>query len=405
MSLSPRPFRAEGAGAAAPAMAVFVGSWLPYSETFIHSQLRQLRGMRASVIAGARTEHANRFPYPRVLHLPWYERLGYRYAGVAPSVGKALDRSGACLAFAHFGLNGAFALPFVRRRGLPLVVMFHGHDVGGLLPANRNHPRYFRYQRLAPELFDYASMLLCASAELRDTLLECGAPAGKLHVHRLGIDLDRFGGERIASERRRVLMVGRLVEKKGIAYGLRALAAVARRFPDVELRIVGDGPDRGALIREVARLSLQRRVTFVGSLPHLGVVEEMRRAYLMLTPSVTTARGDRESGVLVLKEAGALGVPAVATRHGGIPEIIEPGVTGILVPQRSVEELAGALEALLGDSALAEQMGKRARNKIRAEYDDRKQMARLEELLMRAAGRSVASPPFGVATSRLSESV
>jgi glycosyltransferase involved in cell wall biosynthesis len=372
----------DAASGAVP-IAVVVGSWLPFSETFIFDLLRRQRRTRAWVIAGARTQDAARFPYAPVTHLGPLERLGFRYAGVAPAVHRVLARSEARLVLAHFGLNGAFVLPFARRRGLPLVVMFHGHDVGGLLACNRASPRYFRYQRSARELFDYASLLLCASEDLRENLRLCGAPEHKLAVHHLGIDVERL--EPASSEPRppTVLMVGRCVEKKGMSYGLRAFRGLLQRVPEARLRVVGDGPLRSRLCREASALGIAEATTFLGSLAHPRVLDEMRGAHVLLTPSVTTARGDRESGVIVLKEAGALGLPVVATRHGGIPEIVEHERTGLLVEERAVPELAEALTSLFQRPELAVRLGAAAREKVLGTFDNRTRVPELERTLLR----------------------
>jgi len=375
------------AAAGSVPIAVVVGSWLPFSETFIFDLLRRQRRTRAWVIAGARTKDAERFPYAPVTHLGPFERLGFRYAGVAPGVSRALARSQARLVLAHFGLNGAFVLPFARRRGLPLVVMFHGHDVGGLLACNRASPRYFRYQRSARELFEYASLLLCASEDLRENLRLCGAPEHKLAVHHLGIDVERLQPAPVPApvEPRppTVLMVGRCVEKKGMSYGLRAFRGLLERVPEARLRIVGDGPLRSRLSREASALGIAAATTFLGSLAHPCVLDEMRRAHVLLTPSITTARGDRESGVIVLKEAGALELPVVATRHGGIPEIVEHERTGLLVEERAVPELAEALTSLFQRPELAARLGAAAREKVLGTYDNRTRVPELERTLLR----------------------
>lgn len=378
------PENSENATIVPTPIAMLVGSWLPFSETFIYEQLRLQRRTQAWVIAGKKTRYASRFPYERVIHLGLAEQLGFRYLGVAPSVDRVIASSGARLVFAHFGLNGAFALPFAQRAGLPLVVMFHGHDVGGLLPQNRYTARYLRYQRLARDLFDYASVLLCPALELKQKLAALGAPPHKLEVHRLGVDTSRFkptaAGDKPAQPT--LLSVGRLVEKKGMGYALAALAQLRRRFPEAELRIVGDGPLRRTLEQETRALGIQHAVCFLGNLPSSEVQREMARAHVMLTPSVTSLNGDQESGVIVLKEAAASGLPAVGTRHGGIPEIIEHERTGLLVAERNVHELASALERLLGDPDLRSRMGVAAREKICREYDNRVQNAALEELLL-----------------------
>lgn len=369
-------------------IAVLVGSWLPASETFVYDQLSAQRKTKAHVIATSRTAHGDRFPYDPLTVLPLAQALSHRYLGYCPALERALTASGARLVFAHFGLNGAFAVPVVQRLQLPLVVMFHGHDVGGLLPQNRYTLRYARYQRLAPALFDCAHLLLCASSELRDVLLKLGAPADKLRVHRLGIDLSRFSPPKSDEKALDplVLMVGRLVEKKGMSDGLQAFARVREHHPRARLRIIGSGPLRRALTAQAARLGLADAVEFLGARSHAEVGAAMRAAHVLLTPSVTTQSGDRESGVIVIKEAAASELPTVGTWHGGIPEIVESGSTGLLVPEHAVDELAEALDGLLSDAQLRREMGARARLKMIREYDQRVQNDNLEQMLLEVAG-------------------
>jgi glycosyltransferase involved in cell wall biosynthesis len=277
--------------------------------------------------------------------------------------------------------------PFARRARLPLVVLFHGHDISGLEPSSRWTPRYYRYYRQAPTMFTYASALLCASQQLADELILRGAPAAKVRVHRLGVDTQRFAPPDPAERAPRptVLMVGRLVEKKGMAYGLSAFASVLQRFATAQLRIAGSGPLRRQLRRRATSLGIGEHVEFLGSRTSDEVRREMRRAHLVLAPSVTTGSKDRESGPIVLKEAACCGLPAVASHHGGIPEIVEHERTGLLVPERDVDALARGLGRLLSDERARQRMGTAARRKMEEEYDNRAKVEALERTLLEFA--------------------
>lgn len=364
--------------------AVCVGQWLPASETFIHEQLKHQIRTQARVIARDRTPYAVRFPYEDVVNLGRLEQVAFYHLGFAPTVRKALVSHGTQLVHAHFGINGTMMLPFARALRLPLVVSFHGHDVGGLEPQNRGTLRYRRYQRLAPELFSYGSLFLCASEQLRTLLIDHGAPESKAVLHHLGVDVDRFcpalPGTRSNST---VLMVGRLVEKKGMADGLRAFAKIVSLHPGARLVIVGEGPLGQELRHQVSDMGLLGRVDFKGALSGDDVLKEMQKATVLLTPSLTTAAGDRESGVIVVKEAGATGLPAVVTRHGGLPEIIDEGQNGFLVPERDVDKLADRLDRLLSSSDLRHTMGARARALVEQRYDSKQRNEILEEHLWR----------------------
>lgn len=368
-------------------IAVCVGGFLPPSETFIYDQLKNARRTRPWVLARYFTKNHQQFPFDDVVTLGAPEWWAYYYAGQSITALRALRGRRPRLVHAHFGLNGAMVLPLAKRLRLPLVVSFHGHDVGGLEPQNRYSARYFRYQRMARAMFDYCSLLLCASIELKELLLQHGAPEHKLVVHHLGVDTAVFRpperGQR--SGNGRLLMVGRLVEKKGMEFGLRAFARVAQERPQSRLAIVGQGPLLGQLRALTGQMQLAEKVEFLGALTPQGVREQMALADVLLTPSVTTAKGDRESGVIVIKEAGAMALPTVASRHGGIGEIIDDGQNGYLVEERDVPALAQRLGALLDDPIRCEKMGRLARQLVEQRYDTRVQNERLESLLISAA--------------------
>lgn len=369
--------------------ALCVGQWLPASETFIYDQLVHQKRTRARVIARDRTEHAVRFPYDDVVNLGPFAQMAYYHFGIARRVERALIEHRTEVVHAHFGVNGTMVLGVARRLGLPLVVSLHGHDVGGLLPQNKNTWRYGRYQRLAPALFEYASLFLCASRELREMLVRLGAPESKAIVHYLGIDGDKFRSPardlRTTRLNTRILVVGRLVEKKGISDGIRAFSKIAARHPHCEMIIVGDGPLRTQLRDLAVSLGLAERIKFRGTLSSNEVLQEMQEASLLLTPSFTTRAGDRESGVVVVKEAAGTGLPTVATHHGGLPEIVDDGVTGFLVPERNIDALADRLERLVSSASLRGKMGEAARAQVVKRYDTRRQNELLEEHLVRVA--------------------
>ncbi len=362
------------------ALALFVGSWLSYSETFIYDQVKRQARFRAEVFARRWGSHRHAFPYSPVHTLPLWQEALYS-VGASRAFDRPLAASGAVLAHAHFGVNGVLALPHVRRLDLPLVVTFHGHDVAGLMPANARSLRYYRYRRLAPAMFARASLLLCCSSELAHRLLEIGAPEDKIRVHRLGVDLEQFAVPPRPDRAPTILMIGRMVEKKGMRYGIEAFAQARQTVPEARLRIVGDGPLRAQLMSLTQTLGVDAAVDFAGVTDAAGIRTALADADLLMTPSVVSATGDRESGVIVLKEAGASALPTIGTHHGGIPEIIDHEETGFLVPERDVDALADRLTILAADPALRSRLGAAARRKVEREYDTVTQNRVLEEHL------------------------
>lgn len=355
-----------------------VGTYLPYSETFIYDQLLHARKFEPFVWARELSkDFGGRFPYENVTGLAPFERL--KYALCLGSRTFARELAGRELQFihAHFGLNGTLVTPLARSSGKPLAVTFHGIDVGVLL-GKKVPLAYSVYARNLGKMFETAELLLPASEELANGLVSLGAPQEKIRVHRLGIDLEKFKPLARPERGVRFLMCGRMVEKKGFDFGIRAFAKIAEKFPDATLNLIGKGPLEAALRNLAAECGVGKRVRFLGAIDTFLMPNVFGEFDVFLAPCVVAGNGDRDSGLLVLKEAGATGMAAVGTFCGGLPEIIDAERSGFLVPQRNVAELAEAMEALANDYQLRQSMGECARAKMERDYDTLRQNERLE---------------------------
>ena len=266
-----------------------------------------------------------------------------------------------------------------------LVVSFRGADTTSHLPR---HPG--AYERV----FEDAALLLPVSEDLRTRLVAAGSPEPRTMVHRSGVDLRRFEfapRNRGPDERTELLFVGRFVEKKGVADALlafnKALQALeAGPAPanrgggerPARLTLIGSGRLEDQLRRQAAELGLADAVNFAGPLDADGVARAMRSSHLLLAPSVTAANGDKEGVPNVVKEAMASGMPVLATHHGGIPELVDDGVSGYLVAEHDVEALAGRLLELIANPEAWPALGRAGRAKVEAEFDSE----RLNDLLL-----------------------
>jgi glycosyltransferase involved in cell wall biosynthesis len=298
-------------------------------------------------------------------------------------------QAGFDLVHAHFGLGAVYALPFARRHRLPLLVTFHGYDVPLLGSPRRWLPQHLRYALRGPQVLREMALGLCASQELYDMLRALGVPAERLRVHRLGIDVGRFVPGSRRDDQFGVVMIGRFVEKKGFDYGLRAFAAAARTEPRMQLTVVGDGPMAPALQAIARQEGVAARVHFTGPLPPEQVAALLAGSHVLLAPSVVDRQGNRESGLIVVKEASASGAVPIGSRHGGIPEIIDDEVTGYLAPERDVETLTERLLRLARDPVLRHRMALAGRAKMEREYDNRVRVQVLETIYdeIRSRGR------------------
>ena len=190
----------------------------------------------------------------------------------------------------------------------------------------------------------------------------------------------REGRVRGPDEPTRIVVVGRLVEKKGVSHAIEAVARLRDSGRAVRLSIVGDGPLRLELESMVEALRVGDRVQFLGSKTREEVAEILAAAHLLLAPSVTAADGDQEGIPNTLKEAMAAGLPVVSTLHSGIPELVEDGRSGFLVPERDSEALADRVGWLVDRPDSWPDMGRAGRSRVEAEYDIAKLSMRLVEL-------------------------
>ncbi len=369
-------------------MVLWAGTWLPYSQTFIYEQLQAERRFESTVFCHRYAgDHEERFPWPRIETLPVWEWPTYLLGRVAPTYTRKLRELKPALLHAHFGFHGIHAAGFAKREKLPLVVSIHGKDAAALTWEARKRVDFVSYRNwMAPAMFRTAKRFLAASEDMADILIASGVDVGRIHVHRLGIPLSRFEVHERPDGPLRVLMVGRFVEKKGLEYGIRAMARIRQELPDARMKIIGSGFLEKRLRRVVFDLELEDVVEFLGVVPPDRVAEEMRQANVMLAPSVVSPWGDRDSGLIVCKEAAATGLPVVGTWHGGIPEIVEHGKTGLLVPERQVTPIVNALRELARSKKLRDELGLAGRAKVERDFDARVQSDALEAQLLDVIG-------------------
>ena len=236
-----------------------------------------------------------------------------------------------------------------------------------------------------------------AADELRRIVAAHPDPAvrsavGKVVLAPHGVDVDRFRPA-VPHDRQgpvSLLAVGRLVPKKGYPVLVEALEMLAASGVDVRCRVVGDGALRDDLTARLDAAGLSARVAILGTRTHQEVVEEYRQADVFVQASVVTADGDRDGIPNAVLEAMACGLPVVATDVAGIPEVVDHGRTGLLVPSGDPAALAGALAGLVGDRALRSRLGAAAR-------------AHVETHASRAVCVAAVASRFPVAGDRVAE--
>jgi glycosyltransferase involved in cell wall biosynthesis len=171
--------------------------------------------------------------------------------------------------------------------------------------------------------------------------------------------------------------VGRFVERKAPQLTLLASARVHERYPHARLRMVGNGPLLDAC-RDLARgLGVVSAVTFLDAQPPSVIQEEMRHARAFVQHSIEAPSGDSEGTPVAILEAGASGLPVVATRHAGIPDVVIEDRTGLLVDEHDIAAMAEAMIRLIDDPALAARLGAAGRDHVRANFSMDRSLDRL----------------------------
>jgi colanic acid/amylovoran biosynthesis glycosyltransferase len=216
--------------------------------------------------------------------------------------------------------------------------------------------------------------------------LDLSATDPKAATARLGIDCEAFEFRPRAMEPGaplRVVTVGRMTERKGHRYTIEAVAALASRRPDLDVRldVVGDGPLFVEMRELVARWALRTRVVLHGEMSNGALRDLHDRAHVFVLHCVTARDGDREGIPVSIMEAMAVGLPVVSTRHSKIPQLVADGISGLLVEERDIEGTAGAIERIADDPELAIRMGGEGRRIVARDYNAGRQARRLHALL------------------------
>ena len=287
---------------------------------------------------------------------PW--KKFYRSIGL-------LDANQYDVVHCQFGTLGPPVLEF-RRHGFlsgKLVTIFRGIDISQHVTTHG--------EDVYTKLFQEGDYFLANCRFFRDRAVQLGCSPRRIEVIGSGIDCARFRfspRQMPADGRVRIATCGRLVAKKGTQYLIESIGRLVSGGQNIELVIIGDGPLKSSLEQQVTELGLEQHVDFKGWRNHREVSEILDTCQLFAAPSVTAEDGNQDAPVNTLKEAMAMGLPVVSTWHGGIPELVEDGVSGYLVPERNSEALAKAIQRLISEPEWWPSIGSAGRAKVESVY-------------------------------------
>ena len=327
------------------------------SETFIAGELAELRrrGVEVRVLSLRQPQESLRHEIVTQARLD--ERTVYDH-GAFRSVLRTFQPE---LLHAHFATEPtAAARELAGEFGLPFTFTAHGYDLHRKPPAD-----------LGERAAAAAAVITVCHANAQHLTHAFGVPAGHIRVIPCGVDLERFRPQGCAADPPHIVCVARLVPVKNLELLLHACHQLQSRGIHFRCVIVGEGPCREQLEATRTRLALEGVVALVGAAEQAQVLSWWRKAAIAVLTS------EREGMPVSLIEAAACGLPAVATAVGGIPELVEDGVTGRLVRLADPLAFAAALEQLLRDPFLAARLGQAARQRAKERFSLRRQVDQL----------------------------
>ena len=275
---------------------------------------------------------------------------------------------------AEYGDCGVQVMVATKRASVPLVVHFHGYDASRLSVLEAHRETY-------PQMFRVASAVIAVSHAMRLKLIELGAPPDKVHYNPYGVDCEEFGGAQPGRTPPLFLTVGRFTEKKAPKTTLRAFAKTVRAVPNARLRMVGEGPLLEECQKLVSDLGISDYVAFLGGLNHTAVQSEMKKARCCVQHSIVAPSGDREGTPVSILEAGATGLPVIATRHAGITDVVVEGQTGFLVDEGDEDGMAKFMIQVAEDAELAGRIGSKARRHISTNFTQKQSLGKLWKII------------------------
>ena len=378
-----------------PVVASYCATFLKPEMWHIYRQITALERV-APVVIAQKGENSGRFPFDKIDIVPkpalhflrrfWFRQLRDKpwqiSGGELRALLYVLENTDARLLHIYFGHIAVHLLPLIRAWKNPSIVSFHGADV----MVDLNKPAYREATR---QMLDAVKLVLVRSESLRRAVADLGCDENKIEVQRAGVPVDEFSfRERNfpssdSGAEWRFVQAGRLIEKKGLPVTLRAFASFLKRYPNATLTVAGEGPLFGQLQGLAGELTIDQNVSFTGFISQEQLRDLYYASHIFLHPSETGPDGNQEGIPNSLLEAMATGLPAFATEHGGIPEAIKHGVSGVLVPERDDEELAWALLNAVEDRHFLSQVARNGAEVVEEKFNLRLQARRLEDAYLK----------------------
>lgn len=348
-----------------------------YSETFIHRQIQELSmpvvlytdGYLPTQISLDRGQTSQ--PIPKT----WWQA-----SDASTLLKKSFVKHKVKAVLTQYGPSGVAVMKICKDLGIPLIVHFHGYDAFRNDILNSYGKEYL-------ELFRTAAAIIAVSNPMETQLKALGCPSEKLHKLIYGIDTQLFfPNKNVSKSKHHFVACGRFVPKKAPFQTLKAFAQVVQSYPSASLTFIGDGELVAATKELTVALNIAENVHFTGVLSPEAVAKAYQNANCFIQHSVTTEDNDSEGTPLTILEAMSSGLPIVATAHGGIPQVVDHGVTGYLVSENDTEQMASFMKQIMESPDRATQMGIQGRERATKDFTKEQYLKKLTNIIDNCIG-------------------
>jgi colanic acid/amylovoran biosynthesis glycosyltransferase len=369
---------------------IFRKYFYPKSETFIYTQVNFLKKYFKVFLVAEKFSKESSYSFSNInkVKLNGYEsRIGriihkiFR-SNIDPKfrinnyfqIKRLIKEQNIKLIHAHFGSDAIRILPVAKKNNIPLVVTFHGFDASSLLKNTW-------YKNNLPHLFNYASKIIIVSHHMMESL-ELNRWKSKVLLLPCSVDVEEFKPfKREKKDKIHLLHSGRIVNKKGVPDLIKVFSNLYKENKNLHLTVVGDGPELAYCKSEANHLNINEAISFCGSQPHAIVKILINESDIFILNSRTADDGDMEGTPVSILEAMSMAKAVVSTYHAGIPDVIEDGVNGLLVPEKNNELLEIAISKLIQNEEMRIKMGVEARNTVISKFSQDRNLPLLRETL------------------------
>ncbi len=359
-------------------IAIFSPNKNPYSETFIQAHKKYLKdkvfyyfGNKGRIKLEGHNNlvsKGKRWRYRIVRKLKKHSN----YFIVEQSVLASLKEQAIDVVLVEYGTHAFNLDSLLKQSGLPVVVHFHGYDAS-VSEVIKGCNDYI-------EVFNLASRIVAVSRKMEERLLSLGCPREKL-VYNVYGPQPEFESVQPTYSKIQFISIGRFTDKKAPYYTILAFQQILDKHPEACLLLAGNGVLLNMCQNLVKYLHIEDKVKFLGVVSPNTYRQLLSESLAFVQHSITAKNGDMEGTPLAVLEASAAGLPVIATKHAGIPDVIMNGETGLLCEEHDVKAMAENMVRLLDNVLLAKQLGSFGKEHIIKNYNLKRHINGLQKML------------------------